>query len=188
MQIIQCKAREFNYIMKKMLFVLSSFCAISACAKGEFLVVSEEAIMNTILLKDYRTKIRKFMEKLEEAKMNAEKKLKASRVALEKIKNTQEFAKKEAEWQKQVEAYELKVATISQAAEEATKESGEKINGILNGLLSDISKKHGGKAIFKEGALAYLPSDYENVTGELVETLNKSHKSISISLPMVSLD
>jgi len=173
--------------MRKILLVLSCIAA-AAQAKSEFLVVSEDAIMSTILLQDYRNKIKKFMEKFEESKKAIEKKLRASRIALEKLKDKPEFAKKEAEWQKQVEAYERKVAALSQAAEEATRDAGEKINSMINVILADISKKHESKPIFKEAALLYLPEGYTNVTGELVDSMNKTHKTISVALPMVSLE
>jgi len=176
--------------MRKLLFILAFASLVHGekAVKGDFLVLTEEAVMNTLLIKDYRGKMKKFMEKLEEKKKAIERKLAGMIAEVEKMKQGPERTRKEEEVKKKAQVYQDKFSELGRAIDEANKEVSEKIGKILEEVLAGISSKRGEKPIFKEQSFAYLPDGYENVTSEVVEKLNKDYKAISFSLPMIAVD
>lgn len=155
---------------------------------GAKLIVQEEAVLNTMILKDLRNKINKFSQKLQVEQQKYEDKLRKEREEIEAHKKSADYAKKLDAWQKKVEAYQKKMVALNQAADEAARKSFAEITEIFNSVFSSISKKHGNGSIFKDTAFAYIDNSEKNVTSEFVEEVNAKHKVSKVSLPMISLE
>jgi len=183
-----------SYIYCFSFFALTNYNSAYAIQTGEkkvqvksqkMLVIREADVSNAKVFKSLQNKFGNFFKQLKQSAQTFETKLQQDLVNVKKGSPEHEKLKKK------FENYREKVAQLEAIAQEKMENAMESVKDSLKDAFEKISAKYGNRPIYKmESVFAFFPDEsdeFVDITGELIELLDKTKRDIPVELPIIQL-